>query len=69
MNNDLLNLVTSKLINAYKPWAIFLFGSLAWGSPTKNSDIDILIVIEKSDKKPHQRLNFLKDRRTHYEIT
>lgn len=56
VNNDLLILVTNKLIGAYNPCMIYLFGSFAWGKPQENSDIDILIIIEESDKKPHQRL-------------
>jgi predicted nucleotidyltransferase len=34
---------------------IYLFGSYAWGNPTDDSDLDILVVVEKSDKKRYER--------------
>ena len=34
---------------------MYLFGSYAWGTPHEDSDLDILIVIEKSDEKRHKR--------------
>lgn len=33
-----------KNIKSYKPKKVILFGSYAWGKPTKNSDIDLLII-------------------------
>jgi uncharacterized protein len=33
------------LVKAYKPKAIYLFGSYAWGTPTKDSDVDFFIVL------------------------
>mgnify|MGYP001393626757 CR=1 FL=1 len=55
ISNDTINSVTQKLITAYNPVAIYLFGSYAWGKPDSGSDLDLLIVVDKSDKKPHQR--------------
>lgn len=31
-------------LKPYKPEKVVLFGSYVWGKPTKNSDIDLLIV-------------------------
>lgn len=36
--------ISNKLARKYKPEKIFLFGSWAWGKPTKDSDIDLLII-------------------------
>ena len=47
--------VTHRLIKAYNPLAIYLFGSYAWGFPSDDSDLDLLIIIEKSDKKTYER--------------
>lgn len=47
--------VKNRLIKVYDPLAIYLFGSYAWGSPTEDSDLDFLIVIEESDEKRHKR--------------
>jgi uncharacterized protein len=37
-----------RLIEAYNPIAIYLFGSYAWGEPTEDSDIDLYILFKKS---------------------
>jgi uncharacterized protein len=47
--------VTKRLVNVYKPEAIYLFGSYAWGHPDEESDLDLLIVVRTSDEKSHKR--------------
>lgn len=44
-----------RLVGVYDPIAIYLFGSYAWGNPDDESDLDILVIIENSNEKPHQR--------------
>ena len=41
--------VVEKLMSEYEPLKIILFGSYAYGDPTKDSDIDLLIL--KNTKK------------------
>ena len=41
--------MTDKITKEYKPEKIILFGSLVWGKPHKDSDIDLFIV--KKTKK------------------
>ena len=38
----------------FKPQAIILFGSYAWGHPTIDSDLDLLII--KDDQLPRRQL-------------
>lgn len=45
-----LKLVTQRIVDLYNPEKIILFGSYAWGKPTKDSDFDLLIV-KKGKKK------------------
>lgn len=47
--------VTKRLIEVYNPVAIYLFGSYAWGTPTEESDLDLLIVVDESDEKSYKR--------------
>ena len=54
-NQIILNKVRDKLIEAYNPLSIFLFGSYAWGIPTKESDIDLMIIVDESDEKSYIR--------------
>lgn len=39
-----LKIVTKMIVAQYDPEQIILFGSYAWGKPTKDSDIDLFIV-------------------------
>ena len=50
-----LNLVINRLVNEFAPEKIILFGSHAWGTPHRDSDFDLLVVIEKSDLPPSRR--------------
>ena len=40
-------------LKKYQPEKVILFGSWAWGKPTKDSDIDILVI--KKTKKDHYK--------------
>ena len=47
--------VTDRLVKTYNPIEIYLFGSYAWGKPTEDSDLDLLIVIDESNEKSYRR--------------
>jgi predicted nucleotidyltransferase len=53
--NETLNIITDRLVNEFRPERIFLFGSHVWGSPDRDSDLDLLVIIEKSDLSPSKR--------------
>ncbi|MCB9492719.1 MAG: nucleotidyltransferase domain-containing protein [Epsilonproteobacteria bacterium] len=55
VSNEMIEAVTKKLVSAYNPITIYLFGSHAWGQPDAGSDLDLLIVIDQSDQKIHRR--------------
>ena len=42
--------MVEKLIEEYKPEKVILFGSYAYGEPTEDSDVDLLI-IKNTDKR------------------
>jgi uncharacterized protein len=43
------------LVDAFQPKRIYVFGSQARGTPTANSDVDLLVLVATSDQLPHQR--------------
>lgn len=47
--------MTRLLVDEFHPLKIILFGSHAWGEPTEDSDVDIMVIVEKSDEKPIKR--------------
>ena len=46
--------MAEKIIREYQPKKIILFGSYAYGEPTEDSDVDLLI-IKNTDKRPIDR--------------
>jgi predicted nucleotidyltransferase len=47
--------MTRKLVEEFRPLKIILFGSHAWGEPSEESDVDIMVIVEESDEKPIKR--------------
>lgn len=55
INQEVIEEVKNRLVKAYNPVTIYLFGSYAWGTPTEESDLDLLIVIDQSKEKTYDR--------------
>lgn len=47
--------VVRRLVDEFHPEEIYLFGSHAWGKPTADSDLDLLVIVSQSRQKPIQR--------------
>ncbi|PWH11965.1 MAG: nucleotidyltransferase domain-containing protein [Anaerolineae bacterium] len=47
--------VIERLVQELKPYKIILFGSYAYGNPTPDSDVDLLVVWD-TDLPPRQRV-------------
>lgn len=55
IENKTINEVVRRLVDVYHPVEIYLFGSYAWGHPTDDSDLDLLVVVESSGEKRYKR--------------
>lgn len=53
--DTILQEMTRRLVAEFQPTQIFLFGSHAWGQPTEDSDVDLLVIVPDSDKSPIER--------------
>ena len=53
--NHLLDQITQKLVINLHPEQIILFGSYAYGEPTEDSDIDLLVIVSQSDEPRYRR--------------
>lgn len=51
----LLDEIVQRLVAEFHPEQIILFGSHAWGTPTEDSDIDLLVIVPDSSEKPTDR--------------
>jgi predicted nucleotidyltransferase len=40
-----------KLIREFNPKKIYVFGSYAWGSPTEDSDLDLMVITKECENK------------------
>jgi len=47
--------IIKRIVDSCKPIKIILFGSYAHGTPTKGSDLDLLVVVESSDLPRYKR--------------
>lgn len=52
----LLQEMTRRLVNEFDPEQVILFGSYAWGTPTKDSDVDLMVIVSESDETEYQRM-------------
>ncbi len=55
ISKEVIKEVKNRLVKTYDPIAIYIFGSYAWGTPTLDSDLDWLIVVDKSAEKTYKR--------------
>jgi len=49
-SKEIINRIVEKIKREYQPDKIILFGSFAWGRPTKHSDIDLFIIKETRER-------------------
>lgn len=50
-----INKIVKTIANNYSPEKIILFGSYAYGKPTEDSDLDLLVVVKKNSQPRYKR--------------
>ena len=55
VSNDILQEMVHRLVREFQAERIILFGSHAWGTPTEDSDVDLLVIVPESNLRPVQR--------------
>jgi predicted nucleotidyltransferase len=51
----MLEEAVERLKAEFQPEEIYLFGSHAWGTPTDDSDVDLMLILQQSDERPIRR--------------
>ncbi len=71
ITEELIKEIKDRIVKAVHPEKIILFGSYAYGTPTKDSDLDLLVIMP-SDEPMHKRIfqikNLLRDFRVPKDI-
>jgi predicted nucleotidyltransferase len=55
LSPELLEEIVQRLVKEFDPERIILFGSYAWGTPSQDSDVDLLVVVPDSALSTAQR--------------
>lgn len=55
ISETLIQQVTKKIVLECHPHKIILFGSLAWGKPKQDSDLDLLVIMDSNVARPDVR--------------
>lgn len=53
---ELLGDIVNRLVEEFQPEQIILFGSHAWGTPTEDSDLDLLVIVSESQEREIARM-------------
>jgi predicted nucleotidyltransferase len=51
--------VTKRIVQEFHPERVILFGSYAYGTPTPDSDVDLLVILPYDGKGPRKALEIL----------
>jgi predicted nucleotidyltransferase len=51
--------MTERIVQEFRPEQIILFGSYAYGTPTADSDVDLLVILPFEGKAPRKSLEIL----------
>src|SRR5437899_2114703 len=52
----LLEAAVERLKAEFQPEEIYLFGSHAWGTPTDDSDVDLMVIVPSSNERDIKRM-------------
>ena len=54
VDENLIEEIVKRILSVVNPMKIILFGSYVYGKPRKDSDLDILVIVDE-DKKPRYK--------------
>lgn len=56
LDENLLETATQRLVAEFQPEQVWLFGSHAWGTPTDDSDVDLMVIVPDSEERSIKRM-------------
>lgn len=58
--NEEIRQLSERIVREFHPERIILFGSYAYGTPTNDSDVDILVILPFNGKPMHKALKIVR---------
>ena len=55
ISQEIIQEVVRRLVKAYDPLEVYLYGTYAWGNPNEDDDLNLLLIIESSEQKVYER--------------
>ena len=55
ISQDVIQEAADRLVKAYNPLAIYVYGAYASGTPSEDDDLNLLVIIEVSNDKVYKR--------------
>lgn len=55
VTEELLQGIAQRIVEAFHPVKVILFGSYAYGTPHRDSDVDLFVIMDSEDT-PHDRI-------------
>ncbi|MFA5307342.1 MAG: nucleotidyltransferase domain-containing protein [Candidatus Babeliales bacterium] len=55
VQQEIVDEAIGRLVKAYNPLEIYLYGKYAWGTPDKDDDLNLLVIVETSHEKVYKR--------------
>src|SRR5207248_2449130 len=55
VTEELLSDITRRIVEAFHPYRVILFGSRAWGTARRDSDIDLMVILDSDGKQGVRR--------------
>ena len=57
---EIIEQITEKIVEQFSPERIILFGTYAYGEPTPESDIDLLVIMDTDEKETQKAMQIRK---------
>lgn len=54
LTKEILDEIVTRLVDALEPVDIYLFGSHVHGTPDRDSDVDLLVVVDEAQESPRE---------------
>lgn len=68
VDQQTLHILTERIVRDFAPDKVILFGSLAYGSPREDSDVDLLVILPFSGSPFRKSLDILNRLKPHFPI-